>query len=123
MIGGGAGSPLTVNTATEGGGVDVISVAGELDSTNAPLLLQRLGQSLDQGHTRLVFDLGGMSFCDTIGLSVFIRARNQCDHVNGVVGLAGLQPGMLRIFEITGLTDVFGTFPTVADAVRAACLS
>jgi anti-anti-sigma factor len=86
---------------------------------NAPLLLEQLGTSLDHGHTRLVFDLAGMSFCDTIGLSVFVRAKNRCDPVNGVVRLAGLQPGVVRTFEITGLTEVIPTFPTVADAVRA----
>jgi anti-sigma B factor antagonist len=118
MIGGGAGSPLTVSAATEGG-TAVISVAGELDFTNAPLLLEQLGTSLDRGHTRLVFDLAGMSFCDTIGLSVFVRAKNRCDPVNGVVRLAGLQPGVVRVFEITGLAEVIPTFPTVADAVGA----
>jgi anti-anti-sigma factor len=113
-----AGSPLTVNTAAQGG-TAVISVTGELDVTTAPLLLHGLTDSLEQGHTRLVFNLAGMSFCDTVGLSVFVRAKNRCDPINGVVRLAGLQRGIQRTFEITGLADVFPTFPTVADAVRA----
>jgi anti-sigma B factor antagonist len=49
---------------------------------------------------------------------VFVRARNRCDRVNGVVWLAGLRPKVRQIFDITGLIDVFETFPTVAEAMN-----
>jgi anti-anti-sigma factor len=65
-----------------------------------------------------VFDLAGVSFCDSTGLSVFVRAKNRCDRVNGVVWLAGLRPELCQILDITGLIDVFETFPTVVDAMN-----
>ena len=90
----------------------VISAVGELDLSTAPLLFRHVVESLNRGQTRLVFDLAGVSFCDSTGLSVFVRAKNRCDRVNGVVWLAGLQPEVRQIFDITGLIDVFETFPT-----------
>jgi anti-sigma B factor antagonist len=120
MIGDRAEPPLlTVSTAAEGD-VAVISAAGELDLNTGPVLFRRVVESLAQGHTRLVFDLAGVTFCDSTGLSVFVRAKNRCDRVNGVVRLAALQPEVLQLFEITGLIDVFETFPTVADAMNGA---
>jgi anti-anti-sigma factor len=107
--------PLTVTTAAEGGMV-VISLAGELDMVTAPLVLQHLSESLEQGHTRLVFDLAGLSFCDSTGLAVLVRAKNRCDAAGGFVRLAAMQPGVLQLLEIAGLQDVFQPSPTVADA-------
>jgi anti-sigma B factor antagonist len=109
---------LTVGTATEGDAA-VIFAVGELDLNTAPILFRRVAESLERGRTQLVFDLAGVSFCDSTGLSVFVRAKNRCDRVDGVVRLAALQPEVLQLFEITGLIDVFETFPTVADAMNA----
>ncbi|HEY3008364.1 MAG TPA: STAS domain-containing protein [Micromonosporaceae bacterium] len=107
---------LTVSTQAQRG-MAVISVAGELDMATAPLLQQHLTELLERGQNRLVFDLADVSFCDSTGLSVFVRAKNNCDAVDGLVRLAAPQRGVLRILEVSGLVDVLRTYPTVAEAV------
>lgn len=109
---------LTVNTQAQSG-MAVVSVSGELDMATAPLLQQHLSELLERGQSRLVFDLADVSFCDSTGLSVFVRAKNSCDAVDGVVRLAAPQRGVLRILEVSGLVDVLQTYPTVAEAVTA----
>ena len=101
------------------GGVVVISVAGELDMATAPHLQAHITELLESGQDRLVFDLADVSFCDSTGLSVFVRAKNSSDAAGGTVRLAAPQRGVLRILEVSGLVEVLPTFATVAEAVAA----
>ena len=78
---------LTVQTEQRGDMV-VVSVAGELDMATAPQLQDQISDLLEKGRTRLVFDLAEVSFCDSTGLSVFVRAKNSTDDAGGV-GPAG----------------------------------
>ena len=107
---------LTVHTEQRGD-VVVVSVAGELDMATAPQLQDQITDLLDKGRSRLVFDLAEVSFCDSTGLSVFVRAKNSCDEAGGVVRLAAPQRGVLRILEVSGLVEVLHTYPTVEQAV------
>jgi anti-anti-sigma factor len=99
--------------------VVVISVAGELDMATAPRLQAPIAEVLEQGHNRLVFDLAEVSFCDSTGLSVFVRAKNSCDETDGQVRLAAPQRGVLRILEVSGLVEVLPTYPSVDEAIAA----
>lgn len=107
---------LTVRTEQRGD-VVVVAVAGELDMATAPQLQDQITDLLEKGHIRLVFDLSGLSFCDSTGLSVFVRTRNTCDEAGGVVRLAAPRRGVLRILEVSGLVEVLRTYSTVDEAI------
>ena len=109
---------LTVQTEQRGD-VVVVSVAGELDMATAPQLQDQISDLLEKGRNRLVFDLAEVSFCDSTGLSVFVRAKNSTDDAGGTVRLAAPQRGVLRILEVSGLVEVLHTYPTVDGAVTA----
>jgi anti-sigma B factor antagonist len=109
---------LTVGT-DQRGDVVVVSVGGELDMATAPQLQDQITDLLDRGLSRLVFDLTEVSFCDSTGLSVFVRAKNSTDEAGGVVRLAAPQRGVRRILEVSGLVEVLHTYPTVDEAVAA----
>jgi len=101
------------------GAWNVLSVAGELDMATAPQLQDQISDLLEKGRTRLVFDLAEVSFCDSTGLSVFVRAKNSTDDAGGTVRLAAPQRGVLRILEVSGLVEVLGTYPSVDEAITA----
>ncbi|MEH1123909.1 STAS domain-containing protein [Micromonospora sp. CPCC 206061] len=107
---------LTVSTEQRGD-VVVVAVGGELDMATAPQLQNQISDLLDKGRSRLVFDLSELSFCDSTGLSVFVRAKNSCDEAGGQVRIAAPQRGVLRILEVSGLVEVLQTYPTVAEAI------
>jgi anti-sigma B factor antagonist len=109
---------LTVQTEQRGDKV-VVSVAGELDMATAPQLQDQISDLLEKGRNRLVFDLAEVSFCDSTGLSVFVRAKNSTDDLGGVVRLAAPQRGVLRILEVSGLVEVLQTYSTVDEAVSS----
>jgi anti-sigma B factor antagonist len=107
---------LTVSTEQRGDMV-VVAVAGELDMATAPQLQDQITDLLDKSRCRLIFDLAELSFCDSTGLSVFVRAKNSCDEAGGLVRLAAPQRGVLRILEVSGLVEVLQTYPTVDEAL------
>jgi anti-sigma B factor antagonist len=109
---------LTVGTEQRGD-VVVVVVAGELDMATAPQLQDQITDLLDNGRSRLVFDLADVSFCDSTGLSVFVRAKNNTDDAGGTVRLAAPQRGVLRILEVSGLVEVLETYPSVDEALAA----
>ena len=108
---------LTVRTEQRND-LAVVAVAGELDMATAPQLQDEITDQLDRGQTRLVFDLTDVSFCDSTGLSVFVRAKNSCDEAGGIVRLAAPQRGVLRILQVSGLVEVLQTYATVDEAVN-----
>lgn len=109
---------LTVSTEHHGA-VSVVSVVGELDMATAPQLQQQVTELVEADRVRVVFELSGVSFCDSTGLSVFVRAKNHCDAAGGVVRLAAPQRAVLRILEVSGLVEVLRTYPTVDEAISA----
>jgi anti-sigma B factor antagonist len=109
---------LTVQTEQRGE-VVVVSVGGELDMATAPQLQDQITDLLDSGRARLVLDLTDLSFCDSTGLSVLVRAKNSCDEIGGSLRLAAPQRGVRRILEVSGLVEVLLTYPTVDEAVAA----
>jgi anti-sigma B factor antagonist len=99
--------------------ITVISVGGELDLETAPQLQDQISTLMEQGVQRFVIDLSGVTFCDSTGLSVFVRTKNTSDETGGDIRLASPQPGVRRILQISGLYDALGTYDTVEQALTA----
>jgi anti-sigma B factor antagonist len=90
------------------GDVLVVVVRGEHDIYTAPALRERLGEAL--GASRgMVVDLAGTTFVDSSILGALLEARRQAQERElGFVVCLGdpVEPGVERIFEITGLVPV-----------------
>jgi anti-sigma B factor antagonist len=98
----------------------VVAIGGELDLNTAPELLQALTRLVDDGRRHLIVDLSRLTFCDSSGLSVLVRVRNRLDGRAGDVRLASPRPIVSRVLDVSGLAEVFGTYPSVREAYAAA---
>ncbi len=112
---------LVVTTAESSGVSTLLTVAGVLDTDGAGRLLSRLDRLLDQGHRRLVLDLGGVEFCDSSGVSALVRGHARASAAAGGLRIAAASPQVLRVLEISGLARMFGLQSTVDshDTVRS----
>ncbi|WP_327308429.1 STAS domain-containing protein [Streptomyces sp. NBC_01298] len=109
---------LSVNTRITTAGA-VIELAGELDHHTAPDVRAALtGLDLNTGQ-QLVLDLGGLTFCDSSGITMIIAARNHAIAAHAHIALAAVPERVSRIFRIVGLQHVFPTHPTAQDAEAA----
>lgn len=107
---------LRVEVRTEGPWA-VVTPAGELDHHTAELLREPLEAALDEGRGKIAIDCSGLEFCDSTGLNVLLGARLKAEAAGGGIHLAGMQPVVARVFEITGADAVFTVHATVEDAL------
>jgi anti-sigma B factor antagonist len=96
----------------------VVAVRGEVDVATAPRLREQLIALVAQGETRLVVDLEAVDFLDSTGLGVLIGALKRVRLAGGDLSLVCTHARILKVLEITGLTQVFAVHPTV-DAAAA----
>jgi len=111
----GEGMPLNVATA-DLGDRRVIAVAGDLDLETAPLLIDAALQLVEAGERDVIVDAQQLAFCDSSGLSAFVRIANQISGRGGRLALAGPRPMVGRVLEVSGLVETF----LVTDTVQAA---
>ena len=100
------------------GPVPVVAVKGEIDVATAPHLRSYLDHLLDGGDESIVVDLGEVAFLDSTALGVLITTQKRCHAAGGQLVLVATNRRILKVFEITGLGDVFPMFESVSGAVE-----
>jgi len=100
-------------------GIEVIDVQGEIDIYTAPRLRELLINLVSQGDYQLVVNLDKVGFLDSTGLGVLVGGLRRVRAHNGSLDLVCTQQPILKIFRITGLTEVFGIYETVDQAIAA----
>jgi len=84
-----------------------VVVRGEVDIATSQLLRQKLAPLVD-GEQPIVIDVAAMTFIDSSGLGVLVEMLNQRRaRDRSPMVLHGMQEPVRRVFEITGLTDLF----------------
>lgn len=105
-----------VTTAREGD-FTVVAVAGELDVYTAPVLEETLGDLVDGGKVTLVVDLSEVTFMDSTGLGLLIKALKWTREKNGALHVVANTDKVLKVFRVTGLDSVLSLHETRAEAV------
>ena len=100
-------------------GIEVIDVQGEIDMYTAPRLRELLIDLVSQGSYQLVVNLDKVGFLDSTGLGVLVGGLRRVRAHDGSLDLVCTQQRILKIFRITGLTEVFGIYETVDQAIAA----
>ena len=93
-------------TAGQAGGRVVVTVAGDVDLAVHTRFEAAVGQSWD-GSTDLVIDCSGVTFMDSMGLRVLVRAMQRAEAANRVVALAAPSQPVLRVLELAGVDGLF----------------
>ena len=100
-------------------GIEVIDVQGEIDIYTAPRLRELLIALVSKGDYQLVVNLDKVGFLDSTGLGVLVGGLRRVRAHDGSLDLVCTQQRILKIFRITGLTEVFGIYQTVDQAIAA----
>jgi anti-sigma B factor antagonist len=96
----------------------VVAVEGELDLDSAPMLRAVLEDALDRGETRIVVDVGGLRFCDSVGLSVLMTTHFTCTARGGYLRLAAPTDQLLHLLSVVGLAPYVIAYTSAEAAVR-----
>jgi anti-sigma B factor antagonist len=99
-------------------GWQVLTLAGEVDVATAPRLRDRLVQLITEGPPRVVVDLSGLTFIDSMGLGALVSGMKRARAHDGDLRLAGPSDHVAKVLAITRLDLAFTVGPDV-DSVLA----
>lgn len=95
----------------------VVKVAGEIDMCTAPQLRYVLHRLLARAVPRVIVDLGGVGFCDSTGLSVFVSTLRRTHGTDSSLVLVSVQRPVMRVLRMTGLDRVLTLCKDVEEAL------
>ena len=96
-----------------------LPLEGEIDLHRSPRVERSLASMIKNKPDHLVVDLSGVTFIDSSGMAVLIRALQNIQEYGGKLSLRGLNEKVRPIFEIARLDQVFvidsGEIESLAD--------
>lgn len=79
-------------------------VSGELDHHGAKEVMEELDRRIDQAQpSELTLDLGGLSFTDSSGIAVLLRAQRRMGQVRGAMRVVNTPTQAGKVFRAAGL--------------------
>ena len=91
-------------TCTGGGRVLRAAVSGEVDHHGARAVMEELSRQIDLELPReLILDLGGVTFMDSSGIAVLLRAHRQVGELGGSMTVVNVPDQAARVLRAAGL--------------------
>jgi len=109
---------LRIGARTEGNDIAILSLTGEVEVANASQVRDAALKLVSGGRKYLVVDLSGVEYMDSTGLGTLVGLHKRLREAGGQVLIAGAQPRVRKIFDITGLTQVFRMHEDVSAALK-----
>lgn len=109
-------SDLVTIEVTVDGATGRLTAAGEIDSTSAPVLRERLEPLLDGAVETFVVDLVRVTFLDSAGLCVLAAAHRRAVEIDVRMQVVASSRAVIRPLQITGLWSLLGASEVEPDA-------
>ncbi|MEU9044854.1 MULTISPECIES: STAS domain-containing protein [unclassified Kitasatospora] len=93
----------------------VLVLHGELDLDSVADLRSAVEGALAEPAAVIVIDCAGLEFCDSTGLNALLRSKARAALEGSRFELARPRPLILRMLELTGVTDAFVIREAVPD--------
>ncbi|MDP9848513.1 STAS domain-containing protein [Streptosporangium lutulentum] len=97
-------------------GCTVVTVIGDIDRNSSPLLRETIQELISAHRTRIVVDVGGITFCDSTGLRALLSGARTTSEAGGWLRLAEVRGHLERLLR---MTDLYSRFPIDADVADA----
>jgi anti-sigma B factor antagonist len=105
-------------TAPLDNGTPVVSAMGEIDLATAPELERTLLDVTEAGTGEVIVDLTGCRFLDSRGLRALIATKERLERSDRSLALVLSNPSVMRVFQITGLDELFEIHPSLDAAAN-----
>ena len=101
---------VTIQPLKEGAPTWLARLSGEVDVFVFPDIKDKLLGAVRAGHDRIIIDLKDVEYIDSSGLGVLVVTHKEARERGGRIAVVCPKPQLRRIFEITGLSKLFGVF-------------
>jgi anti-sigma B factor antagonist len=101
------------------GTATVVAVKGDitLNKGGDVQLKDKIQSLLQQGKTKLLLDLGNVSYVDSAGLGQLVQLHATTMHHGGSLKLLNLTKRLSDLLVVTRLSTVFDSYDTEAEAL------
>jgi anti-sigma B factor antagonist len=105
----------------EVGDVMVLSIIGDitLNGTGATVVADKVRSQLQQGHQRLVLDLGRVRYVDSAGLAELVHAYSAVRNRGGALKLLNVTKRLNDLLVVSKLLMVFDCFDQESAALAS----
>jgi anti-anti-sigma factor len=93
----------------------VVTLAGELDMANAPLLQNAIESAELVAAKTVVLDLQGLTFLDSTGLRIILAAREQCWRRGQEFAVTPGSQQVQRLLSVTGVGEHLRTISSAGE--------
>lgn len=110
---------MPVETKLLDSGAVLVTVSGRLVVGKEELQLQSLTSSLlGEGKRKFVFDIAAVDYADSSGIGALVACLTEIRQAGGELRIAGANPRMRRLFQVTGVGTLMSLYPTAAAATE-----
>lgn len=97
----------------------LVKVSGELDHHMAAQIKEAVDDKMRSSNAiSIIFDFSDLNFMDSSGLGVIMGRYKKARTLGGRVIAYGVDAGILRIMEMSGIDKIIKLTPTYEKAVR-----
>ncbi|MEN6465420.1 MAG: STAS domain-containing protein [Syntrophaceae bacterium] len=99
------------------GDVRVYFPEGRLDHSQSLVVENKLNSAINEGISKLIFDLSKLDYLSSSGLRVFISLIKQVHEKKGRIVFCSLSPSVANLIEMVALQNDLEIFPTLFEAL------
>lgn len=97
----------------------VVRLYGDIDTAVVPEIKEGIAASLTSGACNVILDLTGVVYADSSALGLLVWLDRQLTPLHGKLVLAGANPDVQRILELSGLVGVAASIVASEDVSTA----
>ena len=102
------------------GDVVILDLKGKITlGEGDELLKDKVNSLVNQGHRKILLNLGGVPYIDSAGLGQVVRTYTTVSRQGGSLKLLNLTKRITDLLSITKLLTVFETFESENEAVQS----
>jgi len=101
------------------GNITVLSLKGSIEATTTPKITEFIQAQIAKGNVKLVADFSGVDYTSSAGLRVLLGAIKETRSKSGDLRLAGVQPDVQKVLNLSGFTNILKTYADVNSAVAS----
>ncbi len=107
--------------AERSNGVIVCSfeLANKLNSSNSDALKKKAGDHFEVPGTRLIIDLGNISFIDSSGFGALLSLLRRAKNGSGILRICNVTPGVMKVFRLLQLDKIFEIYNTREECLES----
>lgn len=100
------------------GDVLILGIKGRLDALTSTELENEMCQRIEEGETKIVFDLGDLEYISSAGLRAILFCAKKLKSIDGTIAFANITGMISEVFEISGFGTMFNIYNSALTAAE-----